>query len=119
MVVDDSPGIVRSLVRLIGKLGCEVVGFVCPLKAWEDFKENPDSYDVVFTDQIMPGMSGQELLDKMTKLRPGLRTILGSGSPITSSPPDSLLLRKPYMISDLTPLVEDVQRASSRAESYR
>lgn len=106
MVVDDNPGITRALSRLLGSLGCEVNEFTDPLLALEQFQNEPDRYDLVFSDQIMPGLSGQELLAKVREIRPEVTIILGSGNPIEGAPKDCTVLSKPYLRSELGPIIK-------------
>jgi CheY-like chemotaxis protein len=102
MVVDDNAGITRALRQLLGRLGCEAVEYTNPLLAWDDFQKDPDRFDLVFTDQNMPEMSGQALLAKVRELRPEQPIILGSGDPIESQPDNCPVLQKPYLGSTLS-----------------
>ncbi len=43
------------------------------------FRGNPNAFDVVITDQIMPRMSGLELAEAIEKMRPDLPIILCTG----------------------------------------
>ena len=43
------------------------------------FIADPDSFDLVITDQTMPHLTGMELTDMMLKIRPDIPVILSSG----------------------------------------
>lgn len=43
------------------------------------FIENPDAFDLVITDQVMPELTGVELAQAMIALRPALPVILITG----------------------------------------
>ena len=47
--------------------------------ALEKFQANPNEYDVLITDQIMPILSGTELAEEVLQLRPDLPIILVTG----------------------------------------
>ena len=51
----------------------------CSVEALELFRADPDAFDLVFTDQTMPRMSGSELATELLKLRPNLPIILCTG----------------------------------------
>jgi CheY-like chemotaxis protein len=44
-----------------------------------DFKKDPAAFDLVITDQHMPGMTGDSLARRMRKVRPDLPIILFTG----------------------------------------
>ena len=44
------------------------------------FKNKPDSFDLIISDQIMPGMTGSELSVKMLGIRPDIPIILCTGN---------------------------------------
>jgi DNA-binding NtrC family response regulator len=43
------------------------------------FKEDPDQFDLVITDQTMPELFGIELAEELLKIRPDMPIILCSG----------------------------------------
>ena len=49
-----------------------------PIEASQLFDENP-SIDVLLTDVVMPGPSGPDLSEQLTKRRPSLKVIYMSG----------------------------------------
>jgi two-component system cell cycle sensor histidine kinase/response regulator CckA len=65
------------------------------------------SFDLVLTDAVMPGMSGPELCAHLRRMRPELRVILMSGYSEETSHSDALpsgvqRLRKPFTTPDLS-----------------
>lgn len=60
-------------------LGCEVIGTISSREAWEIFAAFPDKFDLVITDQTMPGLTGFELAGRLLARRPELPVILLTG----------------------------------------
>jgi len=79
LAVDDEEAIVRVIEVMLGQSGYEVEAFTDPRLAWEAFVAKPHAYDLVITDQTMPGLSGPELAKNMLMLRPDLPVILSTG----------------------------------------
>jgi CheY-like chemotaxis protein len=72
---------------------------------------NGQSFDLLFTDVIMPGMNGRQLANEMAKVRPGLKVLFTSGytedAIIHHGRLDEgvLLLDKPYRKSDMAIMI--------------
>lgn len=105
LVVDDNPGITRALQILLSTLGCQVEECHDPLEALKLYQKSPNSYDLVFSDQMMPEMSGQELLTKIRSLNPTIPIILGSAAEIEEAPEGCITLDKPYLRSNVAPVI--------------
>ena len=74
--------------------------------------DNGQSFDLLFTDIIMPGgMTGRQLADETAKRRPGIKVLYTSGYTDNAImhhgrlDPDVLLLTKPYRKSQLAKMV--------------
>ncbi|MBU0664753.1 MAG: response regulator [Proteobacteria bacterium] len=79
MVVDDEDAIRDMVSRFLTKAGYRVEAFGNGLQAWHAFSHRPDDWDLILSDQTMPGMTGDQLLAKVLALRPGLPIIVCSG----------------------------------------
>ena len=79
LIVDDEPDIVDMLSIGLERLGYETVGVTDSLEALAAFEENPAAWDTVITDQVMPRMSGVELVRKLKTVRPGIKVVLCTG----------------------------------------
>src|ERR687897_918538 len=77
-IVDDELDITRLFQDAISCYvnGTAVVSFTNPLTALEHFKDNKEAYVLVISDLRMPELNGLELLKKVKKLNPNVRTIL-------------------------------------------
>jgi CheY-like chemotaxis protein len=65
--------------QTLQRLGYEVVSRTSPIEALELFKAKPDHFDLVITDQTMPGMTGDGLARELMNIRPALPVIICTG----------------------------------------
>lgn len=79
LFIDDEELLVKLGVDMLTRLGYSVSGFTNSQKALETFKKNPEVFDLVITDQTMPGMRGDELSRKILETRPDIPIILCTG----------------------------------------
>ncbi len=79
LVVDDEESIAKMIEATLTWLGYRVEAFTSSVKAYEAFKDAPDRYDAVITDQTMPTLPGAELARRLLAIRPELPIILCSG----------------------------------------
>ena len=79
LLVDDERMLVEIGEKILQRLGYQVVSRTSPLEALELFKAKPDSFDLVMTDQTMPGMTGDALAAEIMKVRPQIPVILCTG----------------------------------------
>jgi PAS domain S-box-containing protein len=79
MVVDDDEALAEMLASGLERLGYEVVSLTDPREALEAFSEDPDYWNVVVSDQTMPGMKGTTLYQQLRAIRPSVRFILCTG----------------------------------------
>ncbi len=79
LFVDDEPEIRELAAVLLGRAGLEVATAADGPDAWERLVRDPSAFDVVVTDQYMPGLSGSELAGRLATLRPDLPVVLVTG----------------------------------------
>jgi DNA-binding NtrC family response regulator len=79
MIVDDERALVALAEESIAQLGYEPVGFDSSVAALRAYREAPDRFDAVVTDESMPELSGTELAHEIRRLRPTVPIILMSG----------------------------------------
>ena len=79
LYVDDEEALVDLMQRLLKRRGYRVTGFTEPGKALDAVKADADAFDVVLTDQSMPGMTGIALARELRRLRPELPVAILSG----------------------------------------
>jgi DNA-binding NtrC family response regulator len=107
MIVDDERPLVALAEEIIAQTGYEPVGFDSSTAALEAFRANPDRFDAVLTDEVMPDLTGTELAQALRKLQPAIPILLMtgySGGKLLSHAAESgvnQVLRKPLRRRDL------------------
>ena len=86
LLVDDEEMMVDVTGRILDRLGFDVVAKTSSLDALEAFQEEPDKFDLVITDQVMPNMTGTQLAEELISIRSDIPIILCSGFPENVSP---------------------------------
>ncbi|MFQ6037300.1 MAG: PAS domain S-box protein, partial [Candidatus Aminicenantales bacterium] len=79
LLVDDEAKIVRMETEALERRGYRVTGTTEPQKALRMFKKQPEAFDLAVVDMTMPGLPGDDLTQKLMKVRPDLPIILCSG----------------------------------------
>ena len=79
LLVDDEQDLAEMGRNLLELLGYDVVSCTDSIEALKTFKNDPDSFDLVVTDQTMPMMSGMELAREIMKTRPQMPIFLCTG----------------------------------------
>ena len=105
LVVDDEEEIVLLLRRLLTRLGYRVVAYSSSQNAFDEFASNPEIYDLLLTDLVMPQMDGQKLIENVRAIRPDLPVILATAYVENDKVLDSIsnfsVLQKPVELSAL------------------
>ena len=79
LVVDDEPALVELAEEMLAELGYEPAGLSDSTLALARFQATPDRFDLVLTDELMPGMCGTDLAREIRARRPDLPIVLASG----------------------------------------
>ena len=79
LYIDDEEALVFLMQRLLERRGYRVSGFTDAETALEAFMAADAHFDLVITDQSMPGSCGTELAEQMLAAQPGTRIVLVSG----------------------------------------
>jgi signal transduction histidine kinase len=79
LLVDDETPLVLLGEEMLAALGYEPVGFDSSAKALAAFRADPDRFDLLLTDEIMPGMTGTQLAAALHRIRPELPIVLMTG----------------------------------------
>lgn len=114
LVVDDEAPIVKIHKRHLERHGFEVTDETDSRKALEQITRDPDHFDLLVTDQTMPGLSGAELSQAVLKIRSDMPIIMCTGHSDIISEDDALALgitkyiTKPVLANQLVTAVRDV-----------
>jgi CheY-like chemotaxis protein len=79
LVVEDDEAVRRTAVRTLEALGCSVLEARGGDMALEILERSPDSIDLLFTDVIMPGVGGPELVAKAKLVAPRVKVLFTTG----------------------------------------
>lgn len=124
LVVDDERMLGKVISQMLSYLGYEVTSFVSPVEALASFRNDPNDFDLLITDQTMPGLSGTEFAEEAKNLRDDVPIILCSGSSedfeiedIEGTMADSFL-KKPISFENLSKEVAKNIKNLSRSEDH-
>jgi two-component system cell cycle sensor histidine kinase/response regulator CckA len=79
LVVDDEEIIARSTAQTLEAFGYRVSAYTSSLEAAAALEDNPQRYDAILTDHMMPGLTGRQLAEIAGELNPGLPVVLMTG----------------------------------------
>ncbi len=79
LIVDDEVIVLQFLKESLKNLGYNVTVFTNGFEALKAFKYAPDQFDIAVIDQVMPGMTGNELAGRMSEIRKDFPIIICTG----------------------------------------
>lgn len=79
LFIDDEELLSEMGKDMLEKLGYHVTVRRSSFEALETFQNNPKDFDMVITDQTMPGITGSDLARRMIQIRPDIPIILCTG----------------------------------------
>jgi len=118
LVVDDEQMVTDYLKGFLEQLGYRIMVCNDGLRALAVFEQHPNRFDLVITDQTMPGKTGFDLACAMLARRPDLPIILCSGyssalsSALVTGAGIREFLMKPVSMQELAPLIRRILDAS-------
>ncbi len=123
LFVDDEPAVVELTAIILRRLGYRVTPVTSGKEAWDLFLRDPFQFDLIITDQTMPGTTGSLLAEKMLHVRPDLPIILITGYSEIISPESAARIGiREFILKPLVKkeLAETVRRAlDSRAKEVK
>ena len=110
LVVDDNDEVGIFATRTLEDLGYHADWVPNALAALEALASRPEHYRAVFSDVVMPGMSGLELGTEIRRLYPQLPVVLTTGYSevlVDQGHQGFAVLAKPYSVQDLASVLAD------------
>jgi PAS domain S-box-containing protein len=104
LVVEDNTAVGRSATEALADLGFRATWAVDAREALEHLRLAPNTFDVVFSDVIMPGITGLEMAQEVRRKYPDMPIILTSGYSHVLAEEGRHgfeLLQKPYSVDQL------------------
>ncbi len=115
LIVDDESMVAQSAARLLEQLGYRTTVCLHSEEVARLMPGQPVPFDLIITDLIMPGMTGEVLMQNMATAYPTLPVILCTGYAEKLAPEilhrlstTNRLLRKPFSKEELAGLVRQV-----------
>ncbi|MBD3239127.1 MAG: response regulator [Chitinivibrionales bacterium] len=92
LFIDDEEMITKLFETALNDLGFSVVAETDSRQALEAFRAAPERFDVVITDQTMPGLTGADIVREILAIRPDMPIVLCTGYSETFSREDALAI---------------------------
>ena len=115
LVVEDNVEVGQFSTQLLQDLGYETAWAANADEALELLEDDRTRFDVVFSDVVMPGMSGIELGQEIRRRYSSLPVVLTSGYSHVLAEEGRHgfeLLHKPYAVEDVSRVLRRVTRGS-------
>lgn len=76
LVVDDEELLLELVREILEEVGFKVTALADSMAAFHLFSTAPSKFDLVITDEKMPGLSGTDLSEQVLEIRPDVPVIL-------------------------------------------
>lgn len=113
LLVEDNQS-VRDLTNvLLKRLGYETLSAGTPVDALHIVQTHPGEIHLMLTDVVMPGMNGQDLVERVWDARPGMRCLFMSGYATSIITHPGMLdsgvgfLNKPFSMQELADKIRE------------
>lgn len=122
LLVEDDPVVLEMMENILIALNYQVTSCLNGSEADEVFRSTPDSFDLLLTDLMMPGISGETLSQKIRQINPDLPIILCTGLGDEVTPENinreiDIILSKPVLMESLGSALASLLR--NRREQHR
>ncbi len=107
MIVDDEQPLLELAEEILAELGYQTAVFNRSTDALAAFEQQPQQFDLLLTDEIMPGLTGTQLAARVHAARPELPILIitaygGPGFELRAQQAGVVkVLRKPYQRAEL------------------
>lgn len=127
-IVDDELDIVNLFRDALSRIkGLSIFAFTDPLSAFEHIRMNKSKYAVVISDLRMPGINGMDLVHKIKKENPSVRTLLMTAFEVNDNVFEEYVqkkiidgfLQKPLKLGDLESEVNKQINIYKKTKSHK
>ena len=124
LLVEDEEGVSRFVSIALRNHGYEVTTAANVRDARSAYEESGESFDMIFSDAVLPDGNGVQLLDEILEKRPGTRALLSSGYTDKHNVIKLLqqktiaFLQKPYSLPQLLTTVHRVIHGNCKTQEY-
>ena len=114
LLIDDEPMVTDICEMMLKKLGHEVLKAYNGSEGIELYEANRNRIDLIISDFNMPGMDGQQVVDRLRIMNHGVKVLLSSGGMSVTEEQEALVrgfngfLRKPYNMELLSDKIAEI-----------
>jgi DNA-binding NtrC family response regulator len=76
LVIDDDPDVLNLFTEFLKREGFRTASYLDALAALREIRGSPQRYSLVITDIRMPGISGLEIIKKVSQINQEIKVIL-------------------------------------------
>ncbi len=122
LLIDDEQILLEMVETMLERLGYHVTSKLNSFEALAAFQKEPEAFDLVITDQTMPGLTGLDLSRQILQISPDIPIILCTGysSLITEEKAKAIgikrFIMKPLSKKDLSKIIREIFDENSDAK---
>ena len=119
LLVDDEESVTDMLESMLERMGYNVTSISDSSQALQIFRKEPQAFDVVISDQTMPGMSGVQLTKELRNISPGIPIIICTGYSDTINREKTIkmgingFIEKPFLQNDISIVIKQALNKKS------
>jgi len=106
LLVDDEAVLVELLRTYLERHGLRVTACTDPQEALQLVQAGPERFWLVISDMTLPGIPGNELIQRIRAVNPAIHAMISSGYPYQPSTPDVAFLQKPFLPKMLLEMIQ-------------
>lgn len=114
LLAEDDSSVRHFITAALEKAGHSVTPCEDGVSAYESLRSDPDAFDLLLADIIMPGMDGIELSQRATALVPSLKVMFITGFAAMAldnknvDPEQTPVISKPFHLNQLVAQVDEI-----------
>jgi len=114
LLIDDEPMVTDICEMMLKNLGYEVLKAYSGSEGIKIYEANREQIDLIISDFNMPGMNGQEVVEKLRIMDHSVKVLLSSGGLSVMHEEDAIgrgfngFLQKPYSLDTLSDKIAEI-----------